>query len=146
MFAGHLRFRQGQRIQAGADLLDRLEGDIGQESGEDQRADDGYPGISQSGDQPGLDDEAQESRAHAHAHGGEGLGVLFLFQGQGQVIDPGWSKDDFQQFQQTAALQFLIFLAVGQRMVQVGGVSTKQGSPFTIGDRHVEDGRGVADG
>ena len=61
----------------------------------DQGAENGYAGIGECGDQPGLHDEAQEGSAHAYPDGGERF-IIPLYR-EGDVVDARRAEDDFQQ-------------------------------------------------
>ncbi len=143
-FASDFGFCLSQRVQPGANLFNRLEGQVGQKCGEDQRAEDGDPGISQRGDQPGFNNETQERGTNAHPDGGEWLGVRL--HRQGHVVHAGRSEDHLQQAQQAAVLQLGVFLPLGQQVVQIGGIGAHQASALAVRDGHVEDGRRVANG
>jgi hypothetical protein len=65
--------RPFQGVEAEADLLNGLQSEVGEQSGHQERGEDGDAGEGERGPDPGREDGAQEGGADAHVHAEKGL-------------------------------------------------------------------------
>ncbi len=136
-----------QRIEAQIDLLDGLEGEVGEESRDNQRRQDGDAGEGERGPDPRCEDVAQKGGTDADPYG-EKRHLLPVgerpFQGKHDVVVARRPEDGPHGGDDAGVLEHGVIFAVGQGDVVLGGIGAQQRLAVAVGDGDIEDGRGVA--
>src|SRR6185312_10351837 len=92
-----------ERVEAGADLGDGSEGEVGDKGRGDQRQQNGEAGVTDGLNKPGAKGDFEEGGADADLDIEEGLIVSVEF--EGDVIDARRPEDDFQGVDKGVAAQ-----------------------------------------
>ncbi len=136
-----------QGIEAQVDLLDGLESEVGEESRDDQRGQDGDTGEGERSPDPGCEDVAQEGGTDADPYGEKrhfmARGDL-PFQRQDDVEVARRPEDGPHSGDDAGVLEHGIVFPLRQGDVVLGGIGAQQRLAVAVGDGDIEDGRGVA--